>query len=649
MGEYKHWRYLVDEEGIGWLTFDHADKPLNVLSRETLEELAMVFGEVEGQIGGGKLKGLVLASGKENGFIAGADVTEFEQISDERQVLEHLRLVNALFNRIEALPLPRVAAIHGFCLGGGLELALTADYLIAAGDESTRLGFPEIKLGLFPGFGGTVRSVRKLGGVTAMRLMLGGRTISAAAAKRIGLVEQIVPGRLYLRWAARKVVLSGRRRKNPPLFRRLSNAAPFRQLLARRMLRTVRRKVRAEHYPAPYALIKLWAKHGGSPTKMARRESLAFAPLMVGDSARGLRRAFFLGEELKKQGGKSDFKPLRVHVIGAGVMGGDIAAWCVGCGMLATLQDNDVKALLSAERRAVAAFRRRCRSQLELAATRKRLVLDFEGNGVGRADVVIEAIVEKVDAKRTLLKKIEPLLKPSAVLATNTSSLCLEELTPSLAAPQRLIGLHFFNPVARLPLVEVVRGKKTATDWITKGCAFVKAIKKSPLVVKSAPGFLVNRILAPYMFAALTMLEKGVGKEDIDEAAIAFGMPVGPIELCDRVGLDICLDVARTLGFTEGDEKLTRMVKNGELGRKSGTGFYAWKKGRKLAAVRASSSPLRLRKLAEELVTPMIKAARACLRQGIVPDKDLVDAGIIFGAGFAPFSGGILHYAENAK
>lgn len=646
LGKYEHWRYAVDEEAIGWLNLNYADnKRLNLLSKASLEELGSLVSEIERQIGGNRLRGLVLSSAKEGGFAAGADVTEFERIENVAQVGDYLKQVGDVFNRLEALPLPRVAAIHGFCLGGGLELALTADRLIATVDA--RLGFPEIRLGLFPGLGGTVRSTRKIGGVAAMRLMLSGKTISAAAAKRLGLLERVVATRHHLRWAARKAVLSRKSAKSPSLLKRLSNITPIRPLLARQMLKVVRTKARREHYPAPYALLELWSKYGGNTATMAGREGAAFAPLLVGDSSRGLRRAFFLSEELRKQGGKSDFKPRRVHVVGAGVMGGDIAAWCVYRGMTATLQDNDARALEKAMDRAATFFRRRYRSAAEVRAASRRLLPTDEG--VNRADVVIEAIVENAAAKQALLKQLEPQLKPGAVLATNTSSLQLEELAESLAEPQRLIGLHFFNPVAQLPLVEVVKDKNTAAEQVAAGCAFVKAIGKFPLVVKSSPGFLVNRILAPYMFTALGMLDDGLRKEAIDEAALAFGMPMGPVELCDQVGLDVCLEVGRTLGLNKGNGKksggLEKLVQEGRLGRKSGSGFYRWKKGRKVAA-----APGRVdEKLGDKLIAPMIETARLCLQQKIVDGKDLVDAGMIFGAGFAPFRGGILHYAEGKK
>ncbi len=378
---------------------------------------------------------------------------------------------------------------------------------------------------------------------------------------------------------------------------------------------------------------------------MAERESESFIPLMLGETAKGLRRAFFLGEELKKQGGETDFKPTRVHVIGAGVMGGDIASWCVGSGMLASLQDNDEAALAKAKKRAKQFFRRRYKNPLEAAAAEKRFILSTKGEEISRAHVVIEAIVEKATAKKALLKTIEPQLNPEAVLATNTSSISLEELARSLKDPKRLIGLHFFNPVRLLPLVEVVGGRYSNPRAVSGGCAFVKAIKKSPLVVKSTPGFLVNRILAPYMFSALEMLEGGIDKKSLDSAALAFGMPMGPLELCDQVGLDVCLDVAAGLGFKGERGVLEEMVKEGRLGRKSGKGFYDWKNGRKSKKIEADFSP-RAEKIADELISPMIKAAEKCLEEKIVPNRDLLDAGIIFGAGFAPFRGGILNYAE---
>ena len=381
-------------------------------------------------------------------------------------------------------------------------------------------------------------------------------------------------------------------------------------------------------------------------------ETRYFAPLMVSDTSRNLRRVFRLSEMLKDLAPKDvAFRPLRAHVIGAGTMGADIAAWCVVSGMEVSLQDLSDKQLADAQGRAKKLFRRRLKRKTAVDAAMARLILDKDGAHLPRADVVIEAIVEKLEAKQGLFKALEPRLKPGAVLATNTSSLPVEEIASALEDPGRLIGLHFFNPVAQLPLVEVVQSPLSRDDEVKRGCAFVKAIGKFPLIVASKPGFLVNRVLAPYMMAAMERFENGTERELIDEAARSFGMPVGPLELADQVGLDICLHVAEILGIDQGagkDSALGRLVAEGKLGKKTGAGFYEWEKG-KPKREPGEYDAEELARLGEALVAPLIDECERCLADGIVASADLVDAGVIFGTGFAPFRGGPLHYRASTR
>ena len=363
---------------------------------------------------------------------------------------------------------------------------------------------------------------------------------------------------------------------------------PVRGFLAKQMRAKTAEKARADHYPAPFKLIEHFEKNGGSIARLKREETKAFAPLLFSDTSRNLRRVFRLMEAMKAQAPKDAVAPTRVHVIGAGTMGADIATWAVLSGMEASLQDLSADAIKAALERAKKQFRRRYKKPAEVDAAIARLVADPTGAHVGRADVVIEAIVEKLEAKQSLFKALEPKLKAGAVLATNTSSIPLEEIARPLADPGRLIGIHFFNPVAMMPLVEIVRGASSREDEVKKGCTFVTAIGKFPLIVKSAPGFLVNRVLGPYLQEAINRLDAPIGKgrrtrDDIDEAAKVFGMPMGPLEVADTVGLDICAHVAETLGMaadpTQG--KLLRdLVAKGKLGKKTGEGFYVWKDGK---------------------------------------------------------------------
>jgi 3-hydroxyacyl-CoA dehydrogenase/enoyl-CoA hydratase/3-hydroxybutyryl-CoA epimerase len=642
--DLRDWRYRIDGEKIAWAVFDREGESANSLGKRPLEEMGRIVEQAESAVSNGSIVGLVIMSGKPRGFIVGADIREFDQLDTEAKVIEAVGTVNAMLDRLEALKVPVVCAIHGNCLGGGLELALACNYRIATRDDTTRLGFPEVKLGLFPGFNGTARSIRTAGALAAMEAMLTGRMLRASAARRMGLLDQLVSSPHQLRWAARKAVL--RKRKSKPAGRasRLMSQWPARGMIAKKMRTATAKKANEAHYPAPFRLIDLFEKHGGNLDAMKRTETKMFAPLMVSDASRNLRRVFQLSEQMKAQASKElKFNPLRVHVIGAGVMGADIAGWCVASGMQVSLQDLSEEAILKGIKAQGKLFKRKFRTPALRAAAEARLIADPTGERISRADVVIEAIVEKLEIKQKLFSELEGKLKPDAVLATNTSSIVIEDIAAGLSDPGRLIGVHFFNPVAMMPLIEVIRGAGSREQEIQKGCAFVTAISKFPLIVKSVPGFLVNRVLAPYMFVAFQRLEAGEDKAKLDAAAKAFGMPMGPIELADTVGLDVCAHVGEILKGSADGTKLGKLVASGKLGKKSGEGFYTWKDGKPVRDA-ATFAPDELNRLGRELVQPLIDESARCRDEQVVASGDMVDAGVIFGTGFAPFRGGPLHY-----
>ncbi|MCL4767912.1 MAG: enoyl-CoA hydratase/isomerase family protein [Hyphomicrobiaceae bacterium] len=644
MTRLKDWRLSVDGERIAWAAFDREGENANSLGRRPLEELGAIVEHVEGLARSGSVSGLVLTSGKPKGFIVGADIREFDALDSESKVIEAIRPVNAMLDRIERLPVPVVCAIHGVCVGGGLELALACHYRIATRDDATRVGFPEVRLGLFPGFNGTARSIRQTGPLAAMQSMLTGSMIRATAARAIGYIDELVNSPHQLRWAARKAVLQRRRSKPAGWAKAVLAKWPARGLLARKLRTETAKKVREDHYPAPFRLIGLFETHGGNLEALKHAETRAFAPLMVGSTSRNLRRVFRLSEMLKAQAPKDlAWRPLRAHVIGAGTMGADIAGWCVASGMEVSLQDISAEQIKKGIDAQGKLFARKFKTKAQRDAAEARLLADPGGVNIGRADVVIEAVVEKLEVKQELFKSIEARLKPAAVLATNTSSIMIEDIARPLADPGRLIGLHFFNPVAQMPLVEVVRGAASREDEIRKGAGFVTAIDKFPLVVKSVPGFLVNRVLAPYLSGAMQRLQAGEEKEKIDEAARTFGMPMGPIELADTVGLDVCAHVGRVLSLGASGSELDRMVSQGKLGKKSGEGFYVWKDGRPQKAEKTYDKAA-LERLGRELVEPLIAECERCRDEGVVASADLIDAGVIFGTGFAPFRGGPLHF-----
>jgi 3-hydroxyacyl-CoA dehydrogenase / enoyl-CoA hydratase / 3-hydroxybutyryl-CoA epimerase len=652
--DLKDWTFTVDFEGIAWAIIDREGESMNSLGRRPTEELGEIVTAVE-EAHAGEIKGLVLISAKDSSFIAGADIREFEGFDTEEKIKDVVKQTLELFDRIERLPVPVVAAIHGYCLGGGLELALTCDWRIADREEGTRLGFPEVKLGIFPGLHGTVRALHAAGPVNGMSAMLTGRMLRPTAARAMGLVDQLVPTRHNLRWAARKAVLQKRRSKGAPWWQKLLLKQPARGLLAKQMRAKTAAKVREEHYPAPFRLIDLFERYGDDPARMKRAETEMFAPLMASETSRNLRRVFQLSEMLKDSAPKDGFKPRKVHVIGAGTMGADIAAWCVVSGMQASLQDLDEDQIGKALHRAKGLFKKRLRGKTAIDSAVARLIADPDGKHIKHADVIIEAIVEKLDVKQKLFADLETRAKPGAVLATNTSSLKLEDIAKPLSDPGRLVGLHFFNPVAQLPLVEVVRGKGTREDEVGKACAFVTAINKLPLIVKSCPGFLVNRVLAPYMMEAVRLYQDGQPREKIDQAALKFGMPMGPMELMDMVGLDICNKVGEELDLSpkaagkadaKADNVLATLVKQGKLGKKTGEGFYVWVDG-KPKREEANYSATELERLGRELITPLLDEAARAAADKIVENEDYADAGVIFGTGFAPFRGGPLHYRRS--
>ena len=636
---YRHWSIEHDRGNICWLTFDRAESSTNTLSRDVLDELERLLNDLAVALP----HALVIRSGKPGGFIAGADVHEFTAIADESAALAMSRRGQEIFSRLGALPIPTIALIHGFCLGGGLELALACRYRVASDDPSTRLGLPEILLGIHPGFGGTVRLIRLVGPLTGLDLMLTGKTLSARAALKIGLVNYAVPER-HLENAARAIAAAPLPLRRLPLKERLAGLPAVKKLAAGYLRRTVSKKANRSHYPAPYALIDLWQGFTGNDAANYADEAASVARLITGSTARNLVRVFLLQEQLKATG-RIEAKPVeKVHLVGGGAMGGDIAIWCALQGMHVTIQDLDTGRLGQVVTRAQALFTRTLKERREIEAAMDRLVPDPAGHGAARADLVIEAIFENADAKRDLYRQLEPRMRTDAILATNTSSIPLQELAVVLVCPGRLIGLHFFNPVDKMQLVEVVSTEQSDRSLVKRGAAFVRAIKRLPLTVTSTPGFLVNRILLPYLLEAVTLVGEGIPPAAIDRAATDFGMPMGPIRLADTVGLDICLSVATILSKhypVEVPARLSELVAAGHLGRKSGQGFYDYRsveKG-KSAASRGVNEEITSR-----IMLRLLNEAVACRREGVVADADMLDAGVVFGTGFAPFRGGPMHH-----
>jgi 3-hydroxyacyl-CoA dehydrogenase / enoyl-CoA hydratase / 3-hydroxybutyryl-CoA epimerase len=639
---WANWRLRTDEDGIAWLLCDKKDSSANTLSEAVLTELNAVLDKLERD----RPRGLVIRSAKRAGFIAGADIAQFRGVTDAAQIEALLTRGHTVLDRLDRLPLPTVAVIHGYCLGGGLEVALACDFRIAIDDAS--FGFPEVLLGLHPGLGGTVRLPRLINPVQAMTMMLTGRTERARRARALHLVDGVTQER-HVRAAVKSAVTGEMIAAKQDLLGRLMNFGPARNLLAARMRSEASKRAPRKYYPAPYALIDNWVAHGGSGEAMQKAEIASFARLLVGDTAQNLVRVYYLRENLKNLAdGQWDGR--RVHVLGAGAMGGDIAAWCAWHGFVVSLFDTAPQPIAGAIKRAADLYgrigrddRRRVRDALD------RLIPDLKGEGVATADLIIEAVPEILDLKRKIFSAIEPKMKPGAILATNTSSIPLEQLREGLPRPDRLVGIHFFNPVSRMQVVEVVSHDKVAADVLADARAFLGRIDRLPAPVKSAPGFLVNRALTPYLLEALVMLDAGMKKESIDKAAVDFGMPMGPIELADEVGLDICLHVADMLrqnlkrDMPDAPQWLKDKVAKGELGKKTGKGLYDWKDGHAVKSHEEATPPP---DTIDRLILPMLDVCVTCLREGVVADEKIVDGALIFATGFAPFRGGPMHYAR---
>jgi 3-hydroxyacyl-CoA dehydrogenase / enoyl-CoA hydratase / 3-hydroxybutyryl-CoA epimerase len=642
---FNHWKTSESDDGVVTLTLDRADSKVNAISRAVLDEL----GQIVERLAIDKPTGVIIHSAKPSGFAVGADIKAFVEYARHDTVLENIEHGQRVYESLARLPCPTVAAVHGACMGGGTELILACRQRIAAEDDTTRIGLPEVMLGIHPGWGGTARLPRLIGATEALPLMLTGKSLSAKRALSLGVIDRmarpeelLVEARLLLRHPQPR-----------PFARRamawLSNTWLARQIIAPMVFKQTAAKVRKEHYPAPFAMIDVWKRGGSDIRQRLKIEAGSVAKLAKTPTAQNLIRIFFLQERLKGQAGDTDPGIKHVHVVGAGVMGGDIAAWAAFKGFDVTLQDREMKYIRPALDRARQLYEKKLHTPEKVEATLRRLRADVEGSGIASADLAIEAIYENAAAKRELYGKIEPQFQADEILASNTSSIPLDQLRDGLKAPQRFLGLHFFNPVAQMPLVEVVRHDRLDPSIEKRALAFCKAIGKLPVAVKGTPGFLVNRILMPYLLEAMRLYSEGVPGAVLDREARKFGMPMGPIELADTVGLDVCASVGKELAPFLGLEVplgLDDKIDAGKRGKKDGQGLYVWQDG-KPQKPEVDKDYMTPPDLQERMILPMVNEAIACLADGVVDDADLLDAGVIFGTGFAPFRGGPIQYARS--
>lgn len=635
-----HWSLHTDEQQIAWVTIDRVGSSVNSFNESLIRELDTLLDDLEKH----SYRAIVFRSGKKTGFIAGADIDQFDTFRSAEEATDQIAAGQKVFQRLEKLKTPTIAMISGFCLGGGLEFALACRYRIAEEAPQTRLGLPEVKLGIHPGWGGTVRLPRLIGAMQAMDLILTGRTLSAKAASKMGVVDAAVPTRLFestVKHFAKQAPVPRR----ATTLQHLTNQAVIRIPVGFLVGRQLRKKVKRAHYPAPFSVLDHWVEHGVKSDKAFEVESQSIGRLLVSDTSRHLVHVFHRQEQLKALAKGIEFRPKHVHVIGAGVMGAGIATCCAKAGMRVTLQDLNADVLGKAVKEAHGFAKKRLKDSARIMKMMDSLMPDPEGIGISQADVIIEAVSENITLKQSIFSDIERQARPDAVIATNTSTLCLEKLSQSMASPERLIGIHFFNPVAMMPLVEVIYGANTDQQVFQKGLKFVKTIDKLPLSVKSAPGFLVNRILMPYMLEAVSLLDEGVSGPLIDAAAESFGMPMGPITLADTVGLDVCLAALESMADVIGasaPQGLKDKVAAGHLGKKTGQGYYQYKNDKRVD--KKQNFDVIPKDVIDRLILRMLNEAMAARREGLVENDDLLDAGSIFGFGFPPFRGGIMTY-----
>ena len=653
----------IREDGICLLMLDRAGSSANIFDRATLEELRAELDFIESQ--SGTLKGVIFASAKRSIFIAGLDLKTIGENPSANEVREIIEFGQTQFNRIAALKIPTVAAIHGAAVGGGFEISLACDWRIASPDHATKIGLPETKIGLLPAWGGSTRLPRLIGLPRALDVILGGKTPSARAALKLGMIDDIVPAQNLVAFAAKKVLQGKPNRRSHGLVNNLVVA----RITGRKVRSDLLKKTRG-HYPAVLKALEVVTRGiSDSVSGSLALERDGILELVKGEACRNLIRIFFLQERAKKLPGTGKTQPIsRTAVIGAGVMGAGIAQWLSARHLPVVLRDINAEQVArgmgSIAKIYGDAVKRHVLSRREARDGMDRIFPAPNETPLRRVDLVIEAAVENLELKKKIFERLDALAGDETILATNTSALPISELAAGTRRPERVLGLHFFNPVHRMQLVEIIAARQTTPKMIERAVKFVRQIGKLPVVVKDSPGFLVNRILMPYLIEAGNLFENGATIEDIDEAMLDFGMPMGPLRLIDEVGVDVAMHVAKTLATHFGGRMhipgiLGRMMDAKMLGRKGGSGFYIHEKRDsrpnpkvlELAPFTGTTTKTRTtgtrEELQERMVLLMINESARCLQEQIVAAPEDVDFAMIMGTGFAPFRGGPLRYSDS--
>ena len=651
---------LEVEDGVAYLIFDRPGSGANIFDEATLDALDQRLDWAASRT---DLRGLVLETAKDSIFVAGADLSLLSKSTAE-DLKEFLWKGQQVFNRLDDLGIPTVAAIHGAAMGGGLEVALACDWRIASDERATRMALPETQLGILPAWGGSTRLPRLLGVPASLAMILKGSSMNPRQAYKAGLIDGTCP-RSRLRVLAEQMIEKGRRRLNPKLLGLDPLSA---SIIRRKALEGVAAKTHG-HYPAQEAAVEIVTRAlGSSRSESLGRERDAVARLAGTGAAKNLMRVFFLSESSKKLGREVKLPPIKsVAVVGAGVMGAGIAHWLSSRGLSVLLLDISPEAiargLATCEKLRAAMVRRRLIDGTEADRMRDRISATHERVPLHRMDLVIEAAVEDLEIKKKIFRDLSNRASSTTILATNTSALPITDLAadPGISHPERVIGLHFFNPVHLMKLVEVVAAPRSSVETVASMTGFVQRIGKLPVLVRDSPGFVVNRILMPYLVEAGHLFDRGVDPLEIDQAMLDFGMPMGPLRLLDEVGLDVGRHVAATMerefpGRFAVPPVLDRLVEEGQLGVKSGGGFFIHEKGSKEAptpspaalAARGMNEPVSLSReaIADRLVLLMVNESFKCLEEKVADTEDDIDFAMIMGAGFAPFRGGPITHAK---
>jgi len=669
--------FQVDADSIGWITFNDPKRKINVLSEDVMRDLAKALDQAQVAEREGLIQVLVIQSGKIRSFIAGADVHEITRIEDPLEAEQKIQLGQAIYGELANLSVPTITAIHGICLGGGTEIALACQYRVLSDSKTTKIGLPEVTLGILPALGGTTRLPRLVGLQASLELLLTGKQIGSRKARQIGFAQEVFPEALFegmvRDFALDAVELPPRasRRKKNLLSRVLDDTLLGRKIV----LSTARQKVTTQtggHFPAPLRILDILDEHlGGSISGSLAAEARLGAELIVSSVSKNLLHVFHTRETARKGNGAdpketNSSKVQVLGVLGAGIMGGGISQLAAYNGVRVYMKDIRHNAITSGLHHAQALFdkatRRKKLSRRQANQLMELIAGGLEYYGISSAHLIIEAVAEQMDVKKLVLRETEEVVRDDCIITTNTSSLSVDKLAEELSHPDRFCGMHFFNPVHRMPLVEIVRGRDSSEETIASVYAFALQLGKVPVVVGNGPGFLVNRVLGPYLNEAGFLLEDGASIQQIDTAARAFGMPVGPLRLIDEIGFDISSHAGASLHKAFGERlnpslALVALSETDRLGKKGGQGFYQHEKGRTERPDESIYGELQIPVPAEpqkfsdheiraRLVLQMINEATYALQDGIVQRADQVDLALIMGTGFPPFRGGLLRFAD---